>query len=70
MPCFPIEIEKIYRILSSRWIIKGVHAKNFEVTLLFVNFFNAFYTISRGEMDQIQLECGLSKEIVTSIMMA
>ena len=35
----------ISQILTFRRIIKGIHAKNLEVTLLFVDFFMAFDSI-------------------------
>ena len=47
-------------------IIKGVHAKNLDATLLFVDFSKTFHSIHRGKMDQILLAYGLPKEIVTS----
>ena len=50
-------------------ILEGVHAKNLEATILFVNFAKAFDSIYRGKMDQILLTYGLPKETVTAIMM-
>ena len=38
------------QILINHWILEGVHAKNFEATLLFVDFFMAFESIHRGKM--------------------
>ena len=39
------------------------------MTLLFVDFFNAFDSIHREKMEQILLEFGLPKETNTAIMM-
>ena len=49
--------------------IIGVHAKNLEMTLLFVDFSKAFDFIHRKKMDQILLAYGLRKETVTAIIM-
>ena len=54
----------IHNILTIRRIM-GFRAKNLEVTLLFVDFFMAFDSIHRGNMEQILLVYGLPKEIIT-----
>ena len=43
--------------------------KNFDVTILFVDFSRAFDSIHRGKMEQILLAYGLPKETVAAIMM-
>ena len=50
-------------------ILEGVHAKNLEATLLFVNFSKAFDSMRRGKMEQILLTYGPPKETVAAIMM-
>ena len=50
-------------------ILEGVHAKNLEATILFVNFAKAFDSIHGGKMEQILLAYGLPKETVAAIMM-
>ena len=57
------------QILTIHWILEGVCAKNFEVTLLFVDFSKAFDSIHRGKMEQILFTYDLPKETVTAIMM-
>ena len=57
------------QILTICRILEGVHAKNLEATILFVNFTKAFYSIQRGKMDQILLAYGLPKETIAAIMM-
>ena len=57
------------QILTICWILEGVHAKNLEATILFVNFTKAFDSIHRGKMEQILLTYGLPKETITAIMM-
>ena len=57
------------QILTICWILEGVHAKNFEATILFVDFSKAFDSIHRGKMEQILLPYGLPKETVAPIMM-
>ena len=81
--CIEPEIEKILRknqngfqrnqsttsqILTICRIL-GVHAKNLEATIFFVDFSKAFVSIDRGKMEQILLAYGLPKETVTAIMM-
>ena len=56
------------QILTIRRIL-GVHAKNLETTILFVDFSKAFDSIHRGKMEQIFLAYDLPKETVTAIMM-
>ncbi len=50
-------------------ILEGVHAKNLDTTILFVNFSKAFDSIHRGKMEQILLTYGLPKETVAAIML-
>ena len=57
------------QILTILQILKGVHAKNVEATILFVEFSKAFDTIYRRKMDQILLAYSLPKESVAAIMM-
>ena len=57
------------RILTIRRILEGVRVKNFEATILFVDFTKAFDSIHRGKMEQILLTHGLPKETVAAIMM-
>ena len=57
------------QILTICQILEGVHAKNLEATLLFVDFSKAFDLIHREKMVQILLAYGLPKETVTAIMM-
>ena len=59
----------ILQILTIRQILEGVHAKNLEATILFVDFDKAFDSIHRGKMEKILLTYGLHKETVTAIMM-
>ena len=55
------------QILTIRRILEGVRAKNQQVTILFVDFTNAFDSIHRGKMEQILLAYGLPKETVAAI---
>ena len=57
------------QILTIRWILEGVHAKNLKATILFVNFTKACDSIHRGKMEQILLAYSPPKETVTAIMM-
>ena len=57
------------QILTIRRILEGVHAKNPEATIVFVNSTKAFDSIHRGKMEQILLTYGLPKETVAAIMM-
>ena len=50
-------------------ILESVHSKNLQVTILFLDFTNAFDSIHRGKMEQILLAYGLPKETITAIMM-
>ena len=52
--------EGIAQILTKRWIIEGVRAKNLETTLLFVDFSNAIDSKHWRKMEQILLARGLS----------
>ena len=58
----------ISQILTIRRILEGIRAKNFQATILFVDFSNAFDSIQRGKMEQILLAYGLPKETVAAIM--
>ena len=55
------------QILTIHRILKGIRAKNLQVTLLFVDFTKAFDSIHRGKMEQILLAHGLPKETVAAI---
>ena len=57
------------QILTIRRILESVRAKNFEGTILFVDFFKSFDSIHREKMEQILLAYGLPKETVIAIMM-
>ena len=57
------------QILTIRWILEGVHTKNFKATLLIVDFSKAFDCIHRGKMEQILSAYGLLKETVAATMM-
>ena len=50
------------------WILEGVHAKNLEATILFVDFPKAFDSIHRENMGQILLAYSLPKETIVAIM--
>ena len=56
------------QILIIHRILEGVHAKNLQATILFVDFTKAFDSIHRGKMEQILLAYSLPKETVTAIM--
>ena len=56
------------QILVIQRILKGVRARNLQVTILFVDFNRAFDSIHRGKMEQILLAYGLPKETVAAIM--
>ena len=56
------------QILTIHRILEGVHAKNLEATLLFVDCSRAFDSIHRGKMEQILLALSLPKETVVAIM--
>ena len=55
------------QILTIRWILEGIRAKNLQVTILFVDFTKAFDSIHREKMEQILLAHGLPKETVAAI---
>ena len=55
------------QILTIHRILKGVRAKNLQVTLIFVDFTKAFDSIHRGKMEQILLAYGIPKETVAAI---
>ena len=57
------------QILTICRILEGVHAKNLEATILFVDFSKAFVSVHSWKMEQILLAYGLPKETVTAIMM-
>ena len=56
------------QILTIRRILEGVRAKNFQATLLFVDFTKAFDSIHRGKIELILLAYGLPKETIAAIM--
>ena len=56
------------QIMTIRIILEGIWAKNLQVTLLFVDFTNAFDSIHRGKMEQILLAYSLPKETIAAIM--
>ena len=57
------------QILTIRQIFEGVHSKNLQATILFVDVTKAFDSIQRGKKKQILLAYGLPKETVEAIMM-
>ena len=57
------------QILTIRWILEGVSAKNLEATMLFVDFTKACDSIHGGKMEQILLPYSLPKETIAAIMM-
>ena len=57
------------QILTICRILECVHAKEFEATILFVDFSKAFDSIHRGKMEQMHLAYGLLKETAAAIMM-
>ena len=59
----------ISQILTIHQILQGVHTKNQQATILFIDFSQAFDSIHRGKMEQILLTYGLPKETVAVIMM-
>ena len=59
----------VSRIFTINLILEGVHAKNIETTISFVNFTKAFDSVYRIDMEQILLAYALSKETVATIMM-
>ena len=66
---FQKNISTMSQILTIRWILEGVCAKNLKATISFVDFAKAFDSIHRGNMGQILLAYGLPKETVAAIMM-
>ena len=48
--------------------LEGVRAKNLQVTILFVDFTNAFDSIHRGKMEQILLAYDIPKETLEDII--
>ena len=50
------------QILSIHQILEGVHVKNLEASILFVDFSKAFDSIHRGKMKQKLFAYGLSEE--------
>ena len=56
-----------WQILTIRRILRGVRAKNLQVTIPFVDFTKSFDSIHRGKMEQILQTYGLTKETVASI---
>ena len=57
------------KILTICPILEGVHSKNLQATILFVDFTKAIDSIHRGKMEQSLLAYGLQKETVAAIMM-
>ena len=57
------------QIFTIRRIVEDIRVKNFDTTILFVDFSKAFDFIHWGKMEQILLAYGLSKETVAAIMM-
>ena len=55
--------------LTIRRILEGVHSKNLQATIIFVDFTKGFDSIHRGKMEQILLANGLPKETVAAMMM-
>ena len=56
------------QILTIHQILEGVHLKNLQATLLFVNFTKAFDSIHRGKIEQILFTYSLPKETIAAIM--
>ena len=56
------------QILTVQRLIEDVRAKNLQVSLLFVDFSKAFYSIHRGKMEKILLAYGIPTETVAVIM--
>ena len=81
--CMELKIEDILRknqngfrrnrstsqILTIRRILESVRAKNFETTILFVDFSKAFDSLHRRNVEQILLAYDLPKETVAAIIM-
>ena len=67
--CFRRNKSTTSQILAIRRILEGVHAKNLQATILFVDFTKAFDSIHRGKMEQILLANGLLKETIAAIIM-
>ena len=59
----------ISQILIICWILEGIHAKNLEAIILFIDFSKAFDSIHRRKIEQILLIHSLLKETVTATMM-
>ena len=57
------------QILTIRRILEGIHAKNLDATILFIDFSKAFDSIHRGNMEQILLAYSFAKETATAVMM-
>ena len=57
------------QILTIHRILEGVHVKNLEATISFVDVVMAFNSIHRGKMEQILLAYSLPKETIAAIMM-
>ena len=67
--CFRRNQSMTSQILTMRWILEGVRAKNLEATILFIDFSKAFDFIHRGKMEKILLTYGLPKETIAAILM-
>ena len=57
------------QILTINRILEGVHSKNLEATILFVDFIKAIDSIHRGKMEQTLLAYGQPEETVAALMM-
>ena len=57
------------QILTIHRILEGVHSKNLQATILFVDFTKAFDSIHWVKMEQILLTYSLPKETIAAIMM-
>ena len=57
------------KILTIRWILEGVRAKNLQATIVFIDVTKTFDSIHWGKMELILLAYGLQKVTVAPIMM-
>ena len=57
------------QILTIRWILDSVHAKNLKAILLFIDFSKTFDSLHRGKMEQILRTYDFPKETIAAIMM-
>ena len=56
------------QILTIRRILVGIKDKNLPLTILFIDFSKALYTINRKKMKEILIKYGISEEKVNAIM--